>query len=109
MAYYLVRAAYTPEGWAALVKNPQHRGEAVRPVVEAQGGSVDRIFWAFGEYDIVGIFQLPDNVSAAAFSAATSAGGGVKAIRTTPLMTAEEGLEFLRRAAGAGYRPPGVG
>jgi len=26
---------------------------------------------------------------------------------TTPLMTAEEGMEMMRKAGGAGYRPPG--
>jgi uncharacterized protein with GYD domain len=109
MAYYLVQASYTPEGWASLVKNPQNRGEAVRPVVERLGGSIDRVFWAFGEYDVVALVQMPDNVGAAAFAAAAAAGGAVKAIKTTPLLTAEEGIEFLRKAGGAGYRPPGAG
>jgi hypothetical protein len=31
----------------------------------------------------------------------------VKAIKTTPLMTMEEGMEAMRKAAAAGYRPPG--
>src|SRR5438093_7264544 len=92
MAHYLVQASYTPEGWASLVKNPQNRGDAVRPVVERLGGSIDTVFWAFGDYDIVALVQMPNNVSAAAFSAAASAGGAVKAIKTTPLLTAEEGL-----------------
>ena len=42
----------------------------------------------------------------AALSIANSAGGAVKAIRTTPLMTGEEGVEAMRevgRAGGAGW------
>ncbi len=107
MAYYLIQAAYTPEAWAAMVKNPQDRVQAIRPVAERLGGKLEQGWLAFGEYDIVAIFQMPDNVSAAAFSMAASAGGAVKAITTTPLMTIEEGVAAMRKAQGASYRPPG--
>ena len=106
MAYYLIQIAYTAETWAALVKNPQNRLEAARPTVEGLGGSIVGGWLAFGEYDIVGILQMPDNISAAAISMAISAGGPAKAFKTTPLMTWEEGIEALRKAAGAGFRPP---
>jgi len=45
-------------------------------------------------------------VSAAAFSMAAAAGGAVKAVKTTPLMSMEEAIEAMRKAGGAGYRPP---
>ena len=106
MPYYLVQAAYTAEGWAALVKNPQNRIDAVRPVIEKQGGKIEGGWLAFGEYDVVAICQMPNNVSAAAFAMAASAGGAVKAIKTTPLMTAEEGIQAMKQAAEGGYRPP---
>jgi len=107
MAYYLLQVAYAPEAWAALVKNPQNRIEAVRPAVEKLGGKIQGAWFAFGEYDIVTIFEMPDNASAAAISIAFTAGGAVKAIKTTPLMTVEEGIEAMRKAGGTGYRPPG--
>ncbi len=107
MAFYLLQVAYTRDAWGALVKTPQNRLEAVRPVAKRLGGSLESAWLAFGEYDVVGILQMPDNVSAAAFSMAASAGGAVKAIKTTPLMTVEEGVEAMRKAGGAGYRPPG--
>lgn len=106
MPYYLLQAAYTTDAWAAMVKNPQNRLEAVRPVVERLGGRVEGGWLAFGEYDAILICQMPDNVSAAAFSMAASAGGAVKAVKTTPLMTIEEGMQAMRKAAGAGFRPP---
>jgi uncharacterized protein with GYD domain len=106
MAYYLIQLAYTPEAWATQIKNPQNRLEAVRPVVEKLGGSFEGAWYAFGEYDVVAICKMPDNVSAAAFSLAASAGGAVKAFKTTPLMTTEEGLEAMRKAGAAGYQPP---
>jgi uncharacterized protein with GYD domain len=107
MAHYLIEVAYTGEAWAAQVSNPQNRIEAIRPVIERLGGRIASAYYAFGEYDVVGIMEMPDNVSAAALSLAASAGGAVKAIKTIPLMTIEEGIEAMRKAAGAGYRPPG--
>ena len=106
MPHYLVQTAYTPEACAAMAKSPQDRLEAVRAVVERLGGKLLSMYMAFGEYDIVGVAEMPDNVSAAAFSLAVSAGGAVRTVKTTPLMTMQEGVEAFRKAGQAGYRPP---
>jgi uncharacterized protein with GYD domain len=106
MPQYLLQAAYTTDAWAAMVKNPQDRLEAVRPVIEKLGGKIDGGWLSFGEYDVAVVCQMPNNVSAAAFSMAAAAGGAVKALKTTPLMSMEEALEAMRKAGGAGYRPP---
>ena len=107
MAYYLVQASYTNESWAMQTSNPRSPIDRLTPVVEGLGGTIESLYYTFGEYDIVAIIQYPDNQSAAAFSLAASAGGAVKAIKTTPLMTVEEGLGAVRKAGSAGYRPPG--
>jgi uncharacterized protein with GYD domain len=106
MAHYLIQVAYTPEAWASMVKNPQDRIGAVTPVVERLGGRMVSGWLAFGDYDIVGICDMPDAVSAAAFSMAASAGGSVKAFKTTPLLSTAEAVEAMRKASGAGYSPP---
>jgi uncharacterized protein with GYD domain len=90
-----------------MVKQPQNRLEAVRPVIEKLGGKFEHAWLAFGEYDIVSVVELPENTDAAAFAMAASAGGAIKALKTTPLLSAEEGVEAMRKAQGAGYRPPG--
>ena len=107
MAKYLFQGSYTSEAWAAQVQNPQNRLDVVRPVIERLGGRIECAYLAFGEYDVVLIVEMPDNVSMAAFSLAAAAGGAVKAVKTTPLMTIEEGIEAMKKAGGAGYRPPG--
>lgn len=103
MPRYLYEVAYTPEAWAELVKKPQDRIEAIRPAVRKLGGKIESAYFAFGDYDIVAIANMPDNVSAAAFSLAVSAGGSVKSIRTTPLMTIREGMRAMRQAKRSGY------
>ena len=106
MGYYLVQAAYTAEAAADMVKNPQNRREAVQKAVEKLGGSLEGFWFAFGDYDVVLICQMPDNVSASAFSMAALAGGALRAGKTTPLMTAEEGIEAMKKAGKSGYKPP---
>ena len=107
MALYMLQATYTPEAWAAQIKNPQNRVEMTRAALESLGGSVLHAWYAFGDYDIIAIVQMPDNVSAAAFSLTINAGGAHKAVKTTPLMTVEDGIEAMRKAGGiTNYQPP---
>ena len=108
MPRYLVQLAYTPEAWAAELRNPQNRVEAIRPALERVGGRVEAAYFAFGEYDVVLIVEAPDNAAAAGFMLAVAAGGAMKASKTTPLLTVDEGLEAMRRGAEVAevYRPP---
>ncbi len=108
MSRYLLQAAYTSEAWATQLKNPQNRAEIVSQLMERLGGRFESVYYTFGEYDIVAVMDLPDNVSAAAASMVVSAAGAVKAIRTTPLMTVDEGVQAMRKGADAAgsYRPP---
>jgi uncharacterized protein with GYD domain len=105
MPNYLLQATYTSEAWEALVKNPQNRFEAVRPPIEKLGGRIHQGWLAFGDYDIVAVLEMPDNVNAAAVAIAFAAGGALKNVKTTPLLTTEEGVEAMRKAATCGYRP----
>lgn len=109
MPHYLIQVAYTPEGWQALVTNPQNRVEAVRPAVEKLGGKIENAWYSFGEYDVTLVLQMPDNVNAAALSIAFAAGGALKTVRTTPLLSATEALEAMKRAGGTGYRAATAG
>ena len=84
MALYLLQTAYTPSAWAAMNKNPHDRLQAVRPVLERLGGRLETGWMSFGDYDLMLICELPDNVGAAALSMAVSAGGAVKAVKTRP-------------------------
>jgi uncharacterized protein with GYD domain len=107
MALFLVQVAYTSEAWAVRLHNPLDRRKAVSQVVERLGGYIESANYAVGDYDAILIIEMPDHISAAAFSLAVSAGGAVKAMKTTPLLTIGDGFEAMRKGAGAGYRPPG--
>ena len=108
MALYMYQAAYTPESWAAQLKNPQNRVETVgRQVCEAVGGKFVGGWLSFGEYYLVIIADVPNNESMAAIALGVAAGGAIKASKTTVLMTGAEGVEALRKAGSVAqtYRP----
>ena len=44
MAHYLIQASYTQGGITDLIKNPQDRAAAVRPVVERMGGKLEAFY-----------------------------------------------------------------
>jgi uncharacterized protein with GYD domain len=81
--------------------------EALTPVVEKLGGRVLAWYYAFGDYDVLVLFEVPSNLNAAAFSMAVAGSGAVKAFKTTILMSPDEGFDAMLLAQGAGYRPPG--
>lgn len=105
MPSYLVQVAYTPETMAALIKKPQDRAEAVRKPIEKLGGKLVGGWLCFGDYDVVIVIDMPDNTSAAAFAMAISSGGACKSVKTTPLISIDEGLDAMKKAGGSGYKP----
>jgi uncharacterized protein with GYD domain len=105
MPHYLHQVAYTSESWKALVAQPQNRVEVVSHAIEKQGGKVVAGFFAFGEYDIIVITEMPDSISAAAIAIAFAAGGACKSVQTTPLLSPEEALQALKKAGESGYQP----
>ena len=106
MTQYMYQVSFTPEAWSRMAKEPQNRESAIRPTIEKLGGKLVGYWMAFGESDAVVIVQMPDNVSAAAAAIAATAGGACKSLKTTVLMSVEDGMQAMRKAGGAGFRPP---
>lgn len=105
MPKYLVHGNYVGEGIKGLLKEGgSSRRDAIEKLAAAQGGSVEGVYYAFGETDIFIIFDMPDNASMAAASLVATASGTVT-VKTTALMTPEEVDEVTKKAVV--YRPPG--
>jgi uncharacterized protein with GYD domain len=106
MPFYLVQASYSSAATEAMIKKPQDRAAAVRPMIERLGGKLHGFWFAFGGYDVVAIAEMPDNASAAAVAMAVGSTGGLSSYRTTPLLTAAEAKDAMKKAGGAGYKAP---
>jgi uncharacterized protein with GYD domain len=105
MPHYLIQVGYNSQGVAALVKEPQDRIEKVRPAVEALGGRIESAYYAFGDYDVVLLAEMPDNTQAAAMALAVGAGGTVSNYTTTVLLTPEEAVQAMTTAGASIYQP----
>jgi len=108
MPYYLFQWKYKDEATKAMIEAPQDRPAELRKAVEAFGGSVHQFFFAFGDYDGVSIVEFPNNESCAACVVTLTGAGANVALRTTVLLTANEGQAAMWRANSvqSGYRPP---
>jgi uncharacterized protein with GYD domain len=104
MAKYLVQASYTAEGAKGLLKEGgTGRRRAVDEVVTSLGGTVEAVYYTYGEDDLVAILDFPDTTSMAAVSMVIKASGAVRT-RATPLLTIEEIDEATRKPVA--FRPP---
>ncbi|MBY8882196.1 GYD domain-containing protein [Actinacidiphila acidipaludis] len=104
MAKYLIQASYTAEGAQGLLKEGgTGRRRAVDETVGGMGGTVEAMYYAYGEHDAVMIIDLPDTVSMAAVSMMVKASGAMRTM-ATPLLTIEEIDEATRRQVT--FHPP---
>jgi len=105
MPKYMVQASYVGDGLKGLIKEGgSNRRETVKKVIEAMGGKLESFYYAFGDYDVIGIADMPDNVSSVAFSLMINASGVVSG-KTIVLLTPEEIDQATKKVVD--YRPPG--
>ena len=105
MPKYLIQASYVGEGLKGLLKEGgSKRRETVKKTLEAMGGKLESFYYAFGDYDVLAIADMPDNASSVAFSLMINASGAVKG-KTTVLLTPEELDQATKKTVD--YRPPG--
>ncbi|MFD9466393.1 GYD domain-containing protein [Streptomyces sp. NPDC060027] len=106
MPKLLIQASYTPEGTKGLLEEgASGRRAAVEQVVTGLGGTVEGMYFAFGEDDIILIVDFPDPISMAAVSLTVKASGALRT-RATPLLTLDEIDEAARRQVA--FRAPGA-
>jgi uncharacterized protein with GYD domain len=108
MAQYLFRFGYTPEAWAALLEKPVDRRDMLASRLFAFGGQLQGFWYCFGQQDGYALAELPDDVSAAAVSAAVISTGSFRCFDTTALMSVDEMVEAMTRATEFAYVKPGA-
>ena len=107
MPHYMIQASYSAQGISGLISSGEDRSAYINSLFEGMGGKVESHYQSFGDYDLVLILELPDNVSMVAASMMAGASGAISNIKTTVLIPISEGVEAARKAAGISYRPPG--
>ena len=105
MLKYLVEGRYTSGGAKGLAREGGSRRRAdIARTIESAGGKLEAVYFAFGDADFYIIFDLPDNISAAAVSLAANQSGFV-ASKTIVLMSPDERDQAIKKTVE--YLPPG--
>lgn len=106
MPKYMIQAAYTPEGLkGVLAKGGSSRRDAIQTMANSLGGSVERLYFAFGDVDVYVIIDMPDNISVAAVMMTVSASGALANAKTVVLLTPEDVDDAAQKSVD--YSPPG--
>lgn len=105
MGHYMFRGSYTAAGIkGVLTEGATSRAAVIRGLIEGVGGTLECMYWSFGDSDVLAIAELPDNVAAAALATSISAGGSAS-VATTVLLTADE-IDAAGKVQ-VSYRPAG--
>ncbi|MFE3455866.1 GYD domain-containing protein [Nonomuraea sp. NPDC059194] len=106
MTKYMVQARYTAEGAKGLLaEGGSGRKAAVEQVVRSCGGTVESMYFAYGEDDLYCIVDLPDSMSMAAIAMTVRASGALVS-KTSVLVTVEEVDQAAKKSVD--FRPPGT-
>ena len=81
MAKYVVLVNWTEQG-VREAKDTTDRAKKVEGMAKDMGCNMDLLLWTLGRYDIVGIFDAPDDETAALFGLKVS---GLGTVRTETL------------------------
>ncbi len=77
MATYIVLSSFTDQG-VRNVKDTTKRADAVREMAKKFGVTTKDIYWTLGSYDVVAIFDAPDDASMTALGLALGTAGNVR-------------------------------
>ena len=107
MAKYLVAAKYhAPDGYQGLLKEGgARRLDAVLKLIQGMGGTLEVMYFAFGDYDLYAVVETPSAAAMAAIALNVNASGTVT-VTTTPLITLDEMDAAVHMWVN--YRPPGA-
>jgi uncharacterized protein with GYD domain len=108
MPFYMTQSKLSKDAIQGLIAKPQDRRGPIDKLLKAVGGKLHHYFFAFGEYDIVILYEAPDNASAAAAVLAAVGAGATSVSETTVLMSMEEAVAAMKKAgtASGAYQPP---
>ena len=109
MPIYMTQFTYTTEAWNNLSRNPVDRSEVISVLARKLGGRLINLYYSFGEFDGLVIFEAPDEKQAAALAIAAGIAGHLKATKTTNLLTPQDAMEVMRKAGGAAFQAPSAG
>ena len=109
--HFCITVQYTPEALNGMLDDPKtNRYEAVKKLVEAGGGKLVSMYGMPSDGPgVMVIFEVTDPEMAPAIAGIAMAGGGIREIKFTRLLTPDELMSVQKKARQirASYKPPG--
>ena len=103
MSKYLIRGNYVGDGVAGLrADGGEKRLAEATAALDSVGGTLDCFYYAFGDIDLFGIVDLPDDAAAIDASLLINSSGAVS-VTFTPLLDPS----VISGGGSGSYTPPG--
>ena len=76
-------------------------------MVESVGGQIITFGYCFGDYDFVGVFEFPDNITAASLVMTVASTGSITNAKITVLIPIADGFAAGQKAKDMTYHAQG--
>ena len=89
------------------MSSPEDRSGVIKDLVESVGGQIITFGYCFGDYDFVGVFEFPDNTTAASLVMAVASTGSITNAKTTVFIPIADGFAAAQKARDMTYHAQG--
>ena len=108
MPSYMCQVSYATEAIRSMIAKPENRSEVIRKAVEGLGGKLTGTWLSFGDYDVVVILELPNNIAAASLAFGRSGGRIVQICQDDATAHHRAGSIRVKKAGKTSYKPIGA-
>ncbi len=95
MPMYVSLVKFTQHGLTTMKEKGVERADLVKKNVQALGGKLIQAYYCLGEYDVVAIWEFPDNRTAMKAAVRNASVGHIQ-ITTMPAVSRDEWKEILQ-------------
>lgn len=99
MQTYVSLVKFTQHGLQTMKDQGVERAEMVKKNAQAVGGNLIQAYYCLGEYDVVAIWEFPDNTTAMKAAVMNAAIGHIQ-ITTMPAVGRDEWKTLLKETIG---------
>jgi len=96
---YVSLVKFTQHGLSTMKDKGVERAEVVKKHAQTLGGKLIQAYYCLGEYDVVAIWEFPDNRTAMKASVLNASLGHIE-IKTMPAVTRDEWKKLLQDTLG---------
>ena len=89
------------------MSSPEDRSGVIKDLVESVGGQIITFGYCFGDDDFVGVFEFPDNTTAASLVMTVANTGSITNAKITVLIPIADGFAAAQKARDMTYHAQG--